>query len=79
MVAKYGRAEVHNVSFKVNVLDKNTKDFEVDDTDAIYGETFKAMCIGVGFTHIFAWKCSICLLSQVDTTISARGSFNCHT
>ena len=38
LVAKYERAEVHStrVDSEVNVLDKNTKDFDVDDTDAIY-------------------------------------------
>ena len=60
----------------MNVLDKNTKDFEIDDTDAIYErKPSKPILILVFALLTFLLEVFYASLSQVDTTISARGEF----
>ena len=79
LVAKYERAEVHSTRLdsEVNVLDKNTKDFEIDDTDAIYERKPSKPILILVFALLTFLLGSVLYasLSQVDTTISARGEF----
>ena len=79
LVAKYEHAEVHSTRLvsEVNVLDKNTKDFEIDDTDAIYERKPSKPILILVFALLTFLLGSVLYasLSQVDTTISARGEF----
>jgi hemolysin D len=57
--------------------EKASDDFEVDDTDAIYeqGPSKPLLTITLTFLTFFIGSVIFASLSQVDTTISARGEF----
>ena len=79
LVAKYERAEVHSTDLdsELTVLDKNTKDLEIDDTDAIYERkpSKPILILVVTLLTFLLGSVLYASLSQVDTTISARGEF----
>ena len=79
VVAKYertGAAENGSVPIQ-KFSEKASDDFEVDDTDAIYeqGPSKPLLTITLTFLTFFIGSVIFASLSQVDTTISARGEF----
>ncbi|MFL2802097.1 MAG: cyclic nucleotide-binding domain-containing protein [Paracoccaceae bacterium] len=79
LVAKYERADTLNSesTSELILLDKNTKDFEIDDTDALYEQKPSKPLLILLITLLAFLLGSVLFasLSQVDTTISARGEF----
>ena len=79
VVAKYertGAADDGSVPIQ-KFSEKASDDFEVDDTDAIYeqGLSKPLLTITLTFLRFFIGSVIFASLSQVDTTISARGEF----
>jgi hemolysin D len=79
VVAKYertGAADNGSVAIQ-KFSEKASDDFEVDDTDAIYeqGPSKPLLTITLTFLTFFIGSVIFASLSQVDTTISARGEF----
>ena len=79
VVAKYERTgAADNGSVPIQKFsEKASDDFEVDDTDAIYeqGPSKPLLTITLTFLTFFIGSVIFASLSQVDTTISARGEF----
>ena len=79
VVAKYERTgDADNGSVPIQKFsEKASDDFEVDDTDAIYeqGPSKPLLTITLTFLTFFIGSVIFASLSQVDTTISARGEF----
>ena len=79
VVAKYERKGAADDSPKPiqNFTEKASPDFEIDDTDAIYeqGPSKPLLTITLTFLIFFIGSVIFASLSQVDTTISARGEF----
>ena len=79
VVAKYERqGSADDVSTPIQKFtEKASADFEVDDTDAIYeqGPSKPLLTITLTFLTFFIGSVIFASLSQVDTTISARGEF----
>ena len=79
LVAKYERSDVTDDGSKPiqNFTEKASNDFEIDDTDAIYeqGPSKPLLTITLTFLIFFIGSVIFASLSQVDTTISARGEF----
>ena len=79
LVAKYERAGAAgdgSTSIQ-NFTEKVSDDFEIDDTDAIYeqGPSKPLLTIALTLLTFFIGSVIFASLSQVDTTISARGEF----
>ena len=79
VVAKYeraGTADDGSVPIQ-KFTEKASDDFEIDDTDAIYeqGPSKPLLTITLTFLTFFIGSVIFASLSQVDTTISARGEF----
>ena len=79
LVAKYertGDADGDPIPIQ-NFTEKASDDFEIDDTDAIYeqGPSKPLLTITLTFLIFFIGSVIFASLSQVDTTISARGEF----
>jgi|GEM_PF-298545 len=79
VVAKYerkGAADDSTIPIQ-NFTEKASPDFEIDDTDAIYeqGPSKPLLTITLTFLIFFIGSVIFASLSQVDTTISARGEF----
>ena len=79
IVAKYERTDaVGDGSTPIqNFAEKASDDFEIDDTDAIYerGPSKPLLTIVLTLLTFFIGSVIFASLSQVDTTISARGEF----
>ena len=81
VVAKYERtkdAAADNVLPSTqNFTEKASTDFEIDDTDAIYekGPSKPLLTVVLTLLTFFIGSVIFASLSQVDTTISARGEF----
>ena len=79
VVAKYERTEAaDNVSpLTQNFTEKASSEFEIDDTDAIYekGPSKPLLTVVLTLLTFFIGSVIFASLSQVDTTISARGEF----
>ena len=79
VVAKYERTgATDNGSVPIQKFsEKASDDFEIDDTDAIYeqGPSKPLLTITLTFLIFFIGSVIFASLSQVDTTISARGEF----
>lgn len=79
LVAKYERAEVLHDSFATGSIttEKDAQEFEIDDTDALYEQKPSKPLLLVALTLLtfFIGSVLFASLSQVDTTISARGEF----
>ena len=79
LVAKYERAgAVEEGSAPIQVFRESAShDFEIDDTDAIYeqGPSKPILIIALTLLTFFIGSVVFASLSQVDTTISARGEF----
>ena len=79
LVAKYERANpTDDDSTPIqNFTEKASDDFEIDDTDAIYerGPSKPLLTIVLTLLTFFIGSVIFASLSQVDTTISARGEF----
>ena len=79
VVAKYERSEAANDDSTLvqNFTGKASDDFEIDDTDAIYerGPSKPLLTIVLTLLTFFIGSVIFASLSQVDTTISARGEF----
>ncbi len=79
VVAKYERTgAADNGSVPIQKFsEKASDDFEIDDTDAIYeqGPSKPLLTITLTFLTFFIGSVIFASLSQVDTTISARGEF----
>ena len=79
VVAKYERSgAADNGSVPIQKFSENASDdFEIDDTDAIYeqGPSKPLLTITLTFLTFFIGSVIFASLSQVDTTISARGEF----
>ena len=79
VVAKYERTEAaDNVSpLTQNFTEKASNEFEIDDTDAIYekGPSRPLLTVVLTLLTFFIGSVIFASLSQVDTTISARGEF----
>lgn len=79
LVAKYERAEVIDDSFanSSNSTGKDAQDFEIDDTDALYQQkpSKPLLLLALSLLTFFIGSVLFASLSQVDTTISARGEF----
>ena len=79
VVAKYERkGATDNGSIPIQKFtEKASADFEIDDTDAIYeqGPSKPLLTITLTFLTFFIGSVIFASLSQVDTTISARGEF----
>lgn len=79
LVAKYERTGVADGGSTTiqNFTEKASDDFEIDDTDAIYeqGPSKPLLTITITFLIFFIGSVIFASLSQVDTTISARGEF----
>ena len=79
VVAKYERTgAADNGSVPIQKFsEKASDDFEIDDTDAIYeqGPSKPLLTITLTFLIFFIGSVIFASLSQVDTTISARGEF----
>ncbi len=79
LVAKYEMSNSLNNNAVSNlvVLDKNIHDFEIDDTDALYDQKVSKPLLILVITLVIFLFGSVLFasLSQVDTTISARGEF----
>ena len=68
----------HNKPLTIQILiSKSYRTFEIDDTDAIYeqGPSKPLLTITLTFLIFFIGSVIFASLSQVDTTISARGEF----
>ena len=79
VVAKYertGAADDGSVPIQ-KFSEKASDDFEIDDTDAIYeqGPSKPLLTITLTFLTFFIGSVIFASLSEVDTTISARGEF----
>ena len=79
VVAKYertGTADDGSVPIQ-KFSEKASDDFEIDDTDAIYeqGPSKPLLTITLTFLTFFIGSVIFASLSEVDTTISARGEF----
>ena len=79
VVAKYerkGAADDGSIPIQ-KFTEKASADFEIDDTDAIYeqGPSKPLLTITLTFLTFFIGSVIFASLSQVDTTISARGEF----
>ena len=79
LVAKYERTSTsqegpHTAQF---VEQKTSQDFEIDDTDAIYeqGPSKPLLITALSLLTFFIGSVVFASLSQVDTTVSARGEF----
>ena len=79
LVAKYEMRNSlnNNAVSDLVVLDKNIHDFEIDDTDALYDQKVSKPLLILVITLVIFLFGSVLFasLSQVDTTISARGEF----
>ena len=79
IVAKYERTDAaSDGSIPIqNFTEKASDDFEIDDTDAIYerGPSKPLLTIVLTMLIFFIGSVIFASLSQVDTTISARGEF----
>ena len=79
LVAKYEMSNSlnNNAVSDLVVLDKNIHDFEIDDTDALYDQKVSKPLLILVITLVIFLFGSVLFasLSQVDTTISARGEF----
>ena len=79
IVAKYERTDAaSDGSIPIqNFTEKVSDDFEIDDTDAIYerGPSKPLLTIVLTMLIFFIGSVIFASLSQVDTTISARGEF----
>ena len=79
LVAKYERAEVIDDSFanSSNSTGKDAQDFEIDDTDALYQQkpSKPLLLLALSLLTFFIGSVLFASLSEVDTTISARGEF----
>ena len=79
LVAKYERADPADDSSTPiqNFTETASNDFEIDDTDAIYerGPSKPLLTIVLTLLTFFIGSVIFASLSQVDTTISARGEF----
>ena len=79
LVAKYERVgAVEEGSAPIQVFRESAShDFEIDDTDAIYeqGPSKPILIIALTLLTFFIGSVVFASLSQVDTTISARGEF----
>ena len=79
LVAKYERADpADDGSTPIqNFTETASNDFEIDDTDAIYerGPSKPLLTIVLTLLTFFIGSVIFASLSQVDTTISARGEF----
>ena len=77
LVAKYERADTGDKgSAPIQVFTENASlDFEIDDTDAIYeqGPSKPVLILALTLLIFFIGSVVFASLSQVDTTISARG------
>ena len=79
LVAKYERTstsqEGHDTAQFVE--QKTSQDFEIDDTDAIYeqGPSKPLLITALSLLTFFIGSVVFASLSQVDTTVSARGEF----
>ena len=79
VVAKYERTEAADDGSPLtqNFTEKASNDFEIDDTDAIYekGPSKPLLTVVLTLLTFFIGSVIFASLSQVDTTISARGEF----
>ena len=79
LVAKYerGSAADERSTPTQRFTEKASDDFEIDDTDAIYeqGPSKPLLTIALTLLTFFIGSVIFASLSQVDTTISARGEF----
>ncbi|MDC1441195.1 HlyD family type I secretion periplasmic adaptor subunit [Rhodospirillaceae bacterium] len=79
LVAKYERAGAdEDTSDSVQfVAEKTAQDFEIDDTDAIYeqGPSKPLLFTALSLLTFFIGSIVFASISQVDTTVSARGEF----
>ncbi len=80
LVSKYERAgtgDHDSITPIQNFKEKASNDFEIDDTDAIYeqGPSKPLLTIVLTLLTFFIGSVIFASLSQVDTTISARGEF----
>ena len=79
LVAKYerGSAADERSTPTQRFTEKASNDFEIDDTDAIYeqGPSKPLLTIALTLLTFFIGSVIFASLSQVDTTISARGEF----
>ncbi|MFL2794870.1 MAG: cyclic nucleotide-binding domain-containing protein [Paracoccaceae bacterium] len=80
LVSKYERAGTADDGATTpiqNFTEKASNDFEIDDTDAIYeqGPSKPLLTIVLTLLTFFIGSVIFASLSQVDTTISARGEF----
>ena len=79
LVAKYEKAGGdENTSDSVQfVAEKTAQDFEIDDTDAIYeqGPSKPLLLTALSLLTFFIGSIVFASISQVDTTVSARGEF----
>ena len=79
VVAKYERTEAadNGSPLAQNFTEKASNDFEIDDTDAIYekGPSKPLLTVVLTLLTFFIGSVIFASLSQVDTTISARGEF----
>ena len=79
LVAKYERGSAADERFTPTqrFTEKASDDFEIDDTDAIYeqGPSKPLLTIALTLLTFFIGSVIFASLSQVDTTISARGEF----
>ncbi len=79
LVAKYERAAVLDDGSAYNSIttEKDTQDFEIDDTDALYEQrpSKPLLFVALSLLTFFIGSVLFASLSQVDTTISARGEF----
>ncbi len=79
LVAKYerGSAADERSTPTQRFTEKASNDFEIDDTDAIYeqGPSKPLLTIALTLLTFFIGSIIFASLSQVDTTISARGEF----
>ena len=79
LVAKYERTEAADDGSTPiqSFTEKASNDFEIDDTDAIYqqGPSKPLLTVVLTLLTFFIGSVIFASLSQVDTTISARGEF----
>ena len=79
LVAKYEKAGAdEDASDSVQfVAEKTAQDFEIDDTDAIYeqGPSKPLLLTALSLLTFFIGSIVFASISQVDTTVSARGEF----
>ena len=79
LVAKYEKSGVDEDSSNSMqfVAEKSIQDFEIDDTDAIYeqGPSKPLLLTALSLLTFFIGSIVFASLSQVDTSVSARGEF----